>query len=163
MVCAAKTAHFLLGKPTGCVRNDLVSRKGNFRAGGARKKRSYAIDPHLRSDHVGAIHESPAPGRLRARGMKTVQNPVRRTYGADGGTGNPSPTTPQSALLTAPLTSSAKGGCVEPRAIRCMIVRKAIDHAGGLLTIPPSFASQMPPPFTQGRHWWVRCRGVSLS
>ena len=56
---------------------------------------------------------------------------VRRTCGAGGGTGNPSPTTPQSALPTAPLTSSAKGGCVEPMAVRCMAVRNAIGHAGG--------------------------------
>ena len=42
---------------------------------------------------VGAdAHIGPPPGRLQHGGMKTVQNPVRRTDGTDGGTGNPSPT-----------------------------------------------------------------------
>ena len=48
--------------------NDLVSREGNFRAGGARK------NGHMRSaagaaDQVGAIHESPVPyGAKTGRG-----------------------------------------------------------------------------------------------
>ena len=58
-----KTWHYIVGadaKMYGVRHHDLVSREGNFRAGGARK------NGHMRSavgaaDHVGAIHESPVP------------------------------------------------------------------------------------------------------
>ena len=63
--------------------------------------------PSERSDHVGAVLRAerpacrPAPCRLWTGGG-FVQNQLRRIWGADGGTGNPSPTTPPPLRGTSP-------------------------------------------------------------
>jgi len=103
---------------------------GYVHAGRFRMTNGHPCGEYMALHSRGRCPHRPAPGRLRHGEWEFVQNQIRRTWGADGGTGNPSPTTPQSALPTAPLTSSAKGGCVEPRDVRCMIARNAIDHAG---------------------------------